>query len=140
VNNTWNPDKALSVNDGDTSLIFLSANNILYYGEPVKDPIFMAKKVASHLIADGKNVSMYTSNYYVNPLGCVDQHQFCNPVTQNCTKLGSYYQAVKSAQADLHLNAIQYGVVSTLSLDLYISTIAQSTLKEIPYLSQSNSH
>ena len=29
----------------------------------------------------------YTSDRYVNVMGCIDQHQFCNPATGNCTEL-----------------------------------------------------
>lgn len=124
--NIWSPDKALRRNDGDTSLMFLSANNIVYLGEPVKDPIYQANLTTGNNSESGKQSNVFTSNYYVNPLGCVDQHQFCNPTTQACTKLDSYYTAVKSAQADLNLTAMQYGVVSTLSIDLYFSIISQS--------------
>jgi len=75
---------------------------------------------------NGKNVTLYTSDYFVNPLGCIDQHQFCNPANQKCTKLDSYDSAVRSAQADLELNPMQFGTVSTLSLSLVLSTISQS--------------
>lgn len=123
--NTWQPDKAVLRDDGDVSLMFLSANDILYYGE-VKDPIFAATSPIRSVMDNGKNVTLYTSDYFVNPLGCVDQHQFCNPANQKCTKLDSYDSAVRSAQADLEYNSMQYGTVSTLSLNLYLSIMSQS--------------
>ena len=105
--------------------MFISANDILYYGE-VNDPIFTATSAIKSVMDNGKNVTLYTSDFFVNPLGCVDQHQFCNPSNQKCTKLDSYDSAVLSAQADLDYNPMQYGTVSTLSLNLYLSTISQS--------------
>jgi len=105
--------------------MFVAANNILYYGE-VKDPIFAATTPVRSVMDNGKNVTLYTSDYFVNPLGCIDQHQFCNPANQKCTKLDSYDSAVRSAQADLELNPMQFGTVSTLSLSLVLSTISQS--------------
>lgn len=105
--------------------MFISANSILYYGK-VEDPIFAATSEIKNVLDNGKNATLYTSDYFVNPLGCVDQHQFCNPASDKCTKLDSYDSAVRSAQADLDLNSMQYGTVSTLSLDLYLSTISPS--------------
>ncbi|KAF2679340.1 hypothetical protein K458DRAFT_490655 [Lentithecium fluviatile CBS 122367] len=123
--NTWHPDRAVLRDDGDVSLMFISANNILYYGK-VEDPIFAATSEIKTVPDNGKNVTLYTSDYFVNPPGCVDQHQFCNPANQRCTKLDSYDSAVRSAQTDLELNPMQYGTVSTLSLNLYLSIISQS--------------
>jgi hypothetical protein len=105
--------------------MFLSANNMLYYGE-VKDPIFAATSPIRSVEDNGKNVTLYTSDYFVNPLGCVDQHQFCNLAKGKCTKFDSYDSAVRSAQADLELNPMQYGTVSTLSLSLPLTTVSQS--------------
>jgi hypothetical protein len=123
--NTWQPDKAVLRNDGDVSLMFISANNILYYGE-VKDPIFYATMDIKSVLDNGKNVTLYSSNWFVNPLGCVDQHQFCNPSNQKCTKLDSYMTAVYSAQQDLELNPFQYNIVSTLSIQLPFTTTSGS--------------
>jgi hypothetical protein len=125
TSNTWLPDKAVLREDGDTSLMFISANNILYYGK-VLDPIFIATMDIKSVIDDGKNVTLYSSNFFVNPLGCVDQHQFCNPNVQKCTKPDSYYSAVISAQSDLELNPFQYNIISTLSIQLPLATTSGS--------------
>lgn len=111
--NLWYPVDTLMRKDGDLSLMFLSANNLLYYGA-VEDPIFLATKFIGSVMEDGKNNTFYTSNYWVNVLGCVDQRQFCNPTNHACTKLDSYSSAVRAAQADLQLNAMQYVTVSTM--------------------------
>jgi hypothetical protein len=123
--NTWQPDRAILRDDADVSLMFVSANNLLYYGK-VDDPIFMATSPIKSVMDNGKNVTLYTSDFFVNPLGCIDQHQFCNPTKDKCTKLDSYDSAVRSAQANLEYNPMQYGTVSTLSLNLYLSILSQS--------------
>lgn len=101
------------------------ANDIRYYGQ-VDDPVFQATKELFSIPDAGQNVSLYTSDYYVNPLACIDQHQFCNPANERCTKLDGYNPAVLAAQEDLEYNPMQYGTLSTLSLELYLSTISQS--------------
>ncbi|KAF2122679.1 hypothetical protein BDV96DRAFT_4262 [Lophiotrema nucula] len=125
LNNLWQPDKAVARDDGDVSLMFLAANDIQYYGE-VLDPIFEAVDEIAWIIDNGKNVSLYTSRYFVNPFGCVDQHQFCNPTTKQCTKLNTYFDAVNDARGQLGLNAMQHMVVSIMSLNLVLTTIAEN--------------
>ncbi|KAK7192149.1 hypothetical protein PSPO01_01721 [Paraphaeosphaeria sporulosa] len=123
--NLWQPDKVLRRDDGDLSLMFLMANDILYYGM-VEDPIFQASIEIKTILDAGQNVTLYSSDYFVNPLACMDQHQFCNPSNDKCTKLDAYAQAIVAAQKDLAYNPMQYGTVSTLSLELYLSTISQN--------------
>ncbi|KAJ4355598.1 uncharacterized protein N0V89_003618 [Didymosphaeria variabile] len=123
--NLWQPDKVLRRDDADISLMFLMANDIRYYGL-VEDPIFQATGELFSIIDAGQNVTLYTSDYFVNPLACIDQHQFCNPSNGKCTKLDAYTPAVLAAQKDLEYNPMQYGTISTLSLELYLSTISQS--------------
>lgn len=127
----WKPDQAFLKNNGDISLMFLSANS-LFYQEPVQDPIYKATTVTSNRTQDGKLVPQYSSNYYVNPLGCLDQHQFCNPITQDCTELGPYDPILESARAKLNLSAMQDAIISTLYRDLQLSMISQSERLDIP--------
>lgn len=61
--NIWSPDKALLRNDGDTSLMFLSANNIVYLGGPVKDPIYQANLTTGNISESGKETNVFTSDY-----------------------------------------------------------------------------
>lgn len=124
-NNTWFPVLAVSRDDADVSLIFLAANDILYTGL-INDPIFQATKAAGTYDESGNNQTLYTSDYYVNALGCIDQHQFCNPNNDVCTDLNSYSTAVRSAWADLRLNSVQYMLVEVLSRDLWQGIISRS--------------
>lgn len=105
--------------------MFLMANDILYYGM-VEDPVFQASIDIKTILDAGENVTLYSSDYFVNPFACVDQHQFCNPVNNKCTKLDACTPAIVAAQKDLEYNPMQYGTVSTMSLVLYLSTISQS--------------
>ncbi|KAF1969458.1 hypothetical protein BU23DRAFT_601556 [Bimuria novae-zelandiae CBS 107.79] len=123
--NLWQPASVLRRDDGDLSLIFLMANDIRYYGK-VEDPIFSANIDLFSVPDAGQNVTLYSSDYFVNPFACVDQHQFCNPTNGKCTKLDAYTAAVTAAQNDLEYSPMQYGTVSTLALELYLSTISQS--------------
>ncbi|KAF2013507.1 hypothetical protein BU24DRAFT_434533 [Aaosphaeria arxii CBS 175.79] len=123
--NAWRPVPALHRNDGDISLMFLSANEIKYYGM-VKDPIFQATTVSKSALDNGKNVTFYVSDYYVNPLACFEQNQICNPAKNKCTAMDAYQTVVHSAQKDIDLNPLQISFVSLLSLDLWLSTISQN--------------
>lgn len=106
--------------------MFLAANDILYLGQ-VHDPIFQATTARRTLKDNGKNYTLYTSDNFVNPLACIDQHQFCNPNNNRCTDLNSYPTAVESAWANLALNPVQYTFVAVLSLHLYFGIISQSS-------------
>ncbi|KAL2842064.1 hypothetical protein BJX68DRAFT_270781 [Aspergillus pseudodeflectus] len=92
--NTWTPTPQLNTTRlaGDISLIYLAPNNIKYT-KPEKDPFFSTYLNASVLSVGGQNFSFYESDYYVHVMGCIDQHQFCNPNrlngsdADNCTRL-----------------------------------------------------
>ncbi|KAG9242953.1 hypothetical protein BJ878DRAFT_512967 [Calycina marina] len=76
----WRPRKELSRSDGDTTLVFIGTNSILY-DEPVEDPVFQA----TNRLESGE----YASDFVFRIIGCVDQHQYCNPVNKSCTALNS---------------------------------------------------
>lgn len=82
----WKPVPALLQTNSDVSLFFLAAN-ALAYGAPVSDPFFSAN-IPYTLPGPGNiNTTVYFSDDYVNVLGCVDQHQYCNPNNNKCTPL-----------------------------------------------------
>ncbi|KAF2707658.1 hypothetical protein K504DRAFT_535293 [Pleomassaria siparia CBS 279.74] len=83
--NLWHPRDVLLRNDGDVSLMFLAANDILYYGE-VADPMFNATIPMRSFMDNGKDITLYASTDYVTVMGCLDRHQFCNPTNEQCTK------------------------------------------------------
>ncbi|KAI9795054.1 MAG: hypothetical protein M1816_000076 [Peltula sp. TS41687] len=63
-NNSWTPIEALFRNDADVSLIFLSANDIIYAGK-IKDPIFQATTESKTFKEAGNNVTFYTTDYCI---------------------------------------------------------------------------
>lgn len=68
--------------------IFFLAQNAITYDTPVSDPFFGANIEESiPAVGTGPNTTAYTTDKYVTALGCVDQHQFCNPSTDQCTPL-----------------------------------------------------
>jgi hypothetical protein len=85
--NAWFPIPELNRTDADVTLMFVMSNSI-YYDVPNTDPIFSATLVEDTLVVTSdQNVTIYTSNSWVTVLGCVEQYQFCNPLTGNCTPL-----------------------------------------------------
>ncbi len=62
LNNSWTPVHAVSRDDADVSIMFLSANSLLYLN-PVYDPIFTATTEELTVIDNGKNVTYYSSDY-----------------------------------------------------------------------------
>ncbi|ERF76832.1 hypothetical protein EPUS_09499 [Endocarpon pusillum Z07020] len=117
----WRPVDAISRDDADVTIIFVSSNAINYL-EPVYDPVFLATYPGDPIRSGSKNASTYYANYYVNPMACIDQHQICNPNNQRCTHLQDYYDAVKQS-ADLDMSAVQSMIVSRLSLSFLYQTI-----------------
>lgn len=53
----------------------------------MKDPFFLATTPINITLDDGTNLTYYQPDRLVNVLGCADQHQLCNPATEECTAL-----------------------------------------------------
>jgi len=73
----WQPVSQLNRSDADVSIIFL-AQNTAAYTTPVNDPFFSAHSQHTYPMG-GYNGTIYSSDHPVTALGCVDQHQICNP-------------------------------------------------------------
>ena len=85
--------------DADVSIFFLAQNNV-YYDSPVADPFFSANiKNPIPAVGNGENRTSYTPDIYVTALGCIDQHQFCNPSNGQCTPLTGFDLTSKSFPA-----------------------------------------
>lgn len=96
------------------------------YDSPVSDPFFGANiEQPIPAVGSGPNFTTYTTDKYVTALGCVDQHQFCNPSTYQCTPLTGY-NMVKRSFDSLNLNPRQSAtawrlVVQLMFIDMYAS-------------------
>ncbi|KAL9024837.1 MAG: hypothetical protein Q9196_006223 [Gyalolechia fulgens] len=116
VNPGWEPIPALVSTDGDVSIFFLSPNSVSYQ-EPVTDP-FYAATIPNPLLVGATNFSLYTADFLVSVMACVDQHQFCNPSTNQCTSLTGALPLMSdnSEINQLNLNVAQYTAAELISL------------------------
>lgn len=116
-NNAWQPIPAFNRTDADVA-IFLLAPNSISYMQPVTDPFFSANiPVITHIPGSTANTTYYTSDYFVHGLGCIDQHQFCNPTSGDCTPLSGYNIAFHTSTR-LGLTPVQQYTADRLSLTL----------------------
>ena len=116
---SWEANANLSRSDADTSL-FLLAPNSISYAQPVADPFFSANtpNVVSNPVDNGTtNFTYYSSDVDVHVLGCIDQHQFCNPTNSQCTPLTAYWLASHGFEK-LGMSPMQIEVASRLSRGL----------------------
>lgn len=111
----WKPVPALLQTNSDVSLFFLAANAV-GYGAPVSDPFFSAN-IPYTLPGSGSiNTTVYSSDDYVNVLGCVDQHQYCNPNNNKCTPLmGSEGMFIIDEIAALNMSAKQLAIAGLIA-------------------------
>ena len=117
--NTWKANANLTRPDADTSLFLLVPNSITYE-QPIADPFFSANTpYIMPNAADGgaTNLTYYTSDVNVHALGCIDQHQFCNPTNNQCTPLTGYMLAF-NGNGKLGFSPMQSEVAARLSLNL----------------------
>ena len=95
-NSGFDPIPELQRDDADTTIFFLSANDIAYLA-PVDDPLYSAHVQAPTTLDDPAESGAQTFYYRDQPvgvLGCTQQFQFCNPNLRGdtgCTPLSGYY-------------------------------------------------
>ena len=113
--------------------IFFLAQNSIQYNAPVDDPFFSAH-IAEYVVVDGINESYYLGDDYVNALGCIDQHQFCNPTypgfdgnTTGCTTLTSYETAISELNG-LLLSEFQMAAAGRIVSNLIFENMSYSVL------------
>ncbi|KAH0552959.1 hypothetical protein GP486_006843 [Trichoglossum hirsutum] len=70
--------------DSDFTLLWLE-QNFLRYSAPIDDPFFAAHFRPNITPASSP---VYIAEGYASVIGCIDQHQFCNPNNGQCTPLG----------------------------------------------------
>ena len=124
--NVWQPIPALNRTDGDISLFFLAPNSVTYQ-EPVTDPMYSAT-IPRYTVVDGLNRTYYAPSYDVSVLGCMDQHQFCNPSNNKCTSLtGSSQLGNNGNELDqLDLSTVQYATAQHINAFIYRLTTYSS--------------
>lgn len=98
--NDWMPLPDLRRDDGDVTLVFVSAHNV-NYPTPVDDPLFAANDQTS---SSGRTV--YKADNTAGVVGCVDQIQLRGSSTEESTPITSYTGVLQEADK-LNLNAMQ---------------------------------
>ncbi|KAL8924268.1 MAG: hypothetical protein Q9172_002741 [Xanthocarpia lactea] len=118
----WTPIPELNRTDSDISLFILAPNSIRYEA-PVKDPFFSA-----NLPFDlGEGETLYVADHYLDVMACTEQHQYCNPVTSECTPLTAFHR-LGHYLPGLRLNFPQRYTYQRLKLISLQNAIYQSVL------------
>ena len=94
---------------------------------PVTDPFFSANIPSSFpdFVNNNANITFYMSDYYVNVMGCIDQHQYCNPNNNKCTPLMGTHRILKEA-GTLGMNNRQFAAVSRIAPQQYMMSTYSS--------------
>ncbi|KAF3907983.1 hypothetical protein ABW20_dc0100483 [Dactylellina cionopaga] len=95
---------------------------------PVRDPVFPATG-RNNRTAQGKTV--YTTDYFVTTLVCLDQVQYCNPNNGICTSLTNPVHAAEEGKSDLDLNEQQLGLLRRVGTSIVESTVFQSGIASL---------
>ncbi|OQU98126.1 hypothetical protein CLAIMM_03951 [Cladophialophora immunda] len=118
----WEAAAPFSRADGNVTLFFL-AQNVVDYKSKVDDPWFGAHQELN-LSFGGVYSTVYQEDFPVTILGCLDQHQFCNPrypgfngESTGCTALTSATK-VYDDLAGLKLNDYQSTTIWNLNESL----------------------
>lgn len=105
--------------DADISILFLTPNSISYNAS-VDDPFFLTG--ANYTIpVNGEEYTLYAPAYYVNAMGCIEQHRFCNPtVTNLCTPYTAYlnFQNIPGPLTTLNYNPTQLATAERIASGL----------------------
>ncbi|KAI9741904.1 MAG: hypothetical protein M1834_000293 [Cirrosporium novae-zelandiae] len=121
--NSWIPIEQFNRTDGDVSIFWIAPNSVRF-SQPVYDPVFQATSLGgSYISSQGQNISWYTADYWVSVLGCVDQHQYCNPNNGNCGPLAGYNPAWQAAVKTIGISTVQQGITDRVALQsAYLNT------------------
>jgi hypothetical protein len=114
--------------DADISILFLTPNSISYNAS-VDDPFFLTGSNYT-LPVNGKAYTLYPPAFYVNVMGCTEQHRFCNPTVANlCTPYSGYlnFQDIPGPLTSLSYNPTQLAtaerIVSGLEMTLTFNSV-----------------
>lgn len=117
--NAWIPNSTFTNRtDADISLLWLTPNSISY-NATVYDPWFLTGDNYS-LTVNGETYTFYVPAFFVNMMGCIDQHRFCNPVRDLCTPFGSYLDIANVLDA-LQYNPTQLATAERIGLNLQMT-------------------
>lgn len=109
------------------------------YTDPVTDPFYTATIPYNLPVGDGTNLTYYYSGAYVGVIACTDQHQLCNPTTNECTSLtrsSGLIEELDQPGHNLHLTKAQLvtalhiiGYTSKLTTYASVSSLGANALR-----------
>jgi len=121
------PVPAINTTDADLSLLFIAANSV-WYQEPCSDPIFGAHQL-------NELSGVYYADYWVTPLGCIEQYRVCSPQSNACTPYMGLWQldaTLDTGDADrLGLNTVQQQTFHRLFTALQVSNVYYATFTRL---------
>src|SRR6266566_2729246 len=109
----WIPIPEFRRDDATTVSVFAVAQNAILYLDPVYDPLFSASGALTITVGD---VTFYTPDRVFNVLGCIEQHQFCNPNNKGCSDLTILEKAYEQSMEALELNNDQKAALNRTAL------------------------
>jgi hypothetical protein len=123
--NAWTPNATFATKtDADVSLLFLTPNTISY-SFPVQDPWFLAGDSYNLPPVNGETLNLYTSAFFINTMGCVEQHRFCNPSNSRCSPFASHLNTA-DLLTTVGFNPTQLATAERITTNLEMSSIFNS--------------
>lgn len=131
---SFTPVRELAQDDGDVSLIFLSANGIRYT-RAVDDKWYSAHQTNNNTFlvsGDSSQQHYYLSDEPASVLGCKEQYQSCNPTLppeKGCSPLGGINSItfIKQPPSTRREYALYWGIILTL-ISLVLDALRSSAL------------
>ena len=99
--------------NGDVDVLFLQTE--LVYLNPVDDPWFAAH---TEIVPKGADAPFYMTDNNPSNIGCINQHQFCNPnlpIGSACTDLTGVFLAYNQSISDLSFSPTQNATFTRLA-------------------------
>ncbi|KAI1120637.1 hypothetical protein F5Y10DRAFT_289494 [Nemania abortiva] len=103
------PNPEISRADGDVSIVFLAGNGVIF-SQPMDDQWYRAtvpaRNVTISYMSNSSKSPTYMPKEAASPLGCVEQHQWCNTAysgESGCGPLASIYDSYRVAAVFFNL-------------------------------------
>ncbi|KAK0624396.1 hypothetical protein B0T14DRAFT_554257 [Immersiella caudata] len=107
------PTWLTTTTQADVSAVLIAQNSVRY-SSPVYDPLFLATNISNNV---------YHPNNPFNLLACLQQVQFCNPISKTCTPLTHTAQAYNESLSTLSLSSPQKTAIERSALLLGLTDI-----------------
>jgi hypothetical protein len=113
--NLWSPIPTFNKTNADVTVALLASNSVMYWNTTA-DPWFFTTD-SGNLTAS--QTSLYRSHFTFTLMGCLQQSELCNPVTQQCTELSGASEVLTNSER-MEFNSAQ---LSTAGRMIYSSSL-----------------